>query len=242
MSRSLSERQAGLIEYLTSGGAIFGEGNISGARFGLNCGLLHVEAKHSHQKRMGKIEAVLARTLDLLGTSRAATVRAFAQACPPTSIGWLDNSRQFHAFLIARWREQAPEPPYLPDIAAFEIAHAAVQAEHETRAKDGAKSGAIRRPPAVQLLRSAYDITPMLEGSFPSGSTSLPTAVRRDTYLALAMPEGTERPVVHALSRELFTLVELLDDFADPEIFKDLPEMESVIESLAKDGLIEVRG
>jgi hypothetical protein len=55
------------------------------------------------------------------------------------------------------------------------------------------------------------------------------------------MPEGTESPVVHALSRELFTLVELLDDFADPEIFKDFPEGDSIFENLAKDGLIEVR-
>jgi hypothetical protein len=92
----------------------------------------------------------------------------------------------------------------------------------------------------VNLLRCAYDITPMLEGTFTSESASPPTAARRETYLAFAMPEGTESPVVHALSRELFTLVELLDDFADPEIFKDFPEGHSVFESLAKDGLIEV--
>lgn len=240
MRRSLSERQASLVEYLTSGGAIIGGGNLSAARYGLNCGLLHLEAKYSHQKRMGKIEAVLRRTLDLLGTSRDAIVCAFIEACPPASIGGLDNSRQFHAFLIARWREQPPEPPYLPDIAAFEIAHAAVQGDHAARAKDGAKFGAIRRHPAVGLLRCAYDITPMLEGTFTSGSASPPTAARRETYLALAMLEGTESPVVHALSRELFTLIELLNDFADPEIFKDFPEGGLVFESLAKDGLIEV--
>ena len=86
------------------------EGDLSLDAFGFNRGLLHLEAKYSHQKRMEKIEAVLCRTLDLLGSERDTIVRAFAQACPPTSIGRLDNARQFYAFLgraLARARAGA---------------------------------------------------------------------------------------------------------------------------------------
>jgi hypothetical protein len=102
---------------------------------------------------------------------------------------------------VERWREHAPEPPWLPDIAAFEIAYAAVQGEREMRA-EGANSGAIRRHASVALLRSAHDITPMLE-ALAVASRWLPGAARRDTYLALAMPGGGAVPAVYTLSREL---------------------------------------
>jgi hypothetical protein len=240
MSNSLLERQAGLLEYLTSGGAIFGEGDLSLAQFGLNRGLLHLEAKYSHQKRMEKIEAVLGRTLDLLGSERAPIVRAFAQACPPTSIGRLDNARQFHAFLRTRWREHAPEPPCLPDIAAFEIAYAGVEREHQARADRAAGPGTIRRQRTVALLRCAYDIAPLLKGPFPTRRGSPGLKTRRDTYLALAMPESAAAPVVYALSRELFAVVELLDEFTDPDEFADIPDADAIIAHFISTGLVEV--
>jgi hypothetical protein len=238
MSNSLLERQAALLEYLTSGVAIFGEGDLSLAQFGLNRGLLHLEAKYSHEKRMKKIEAVLGRTLDLLGSERDSIVRAFAQTCPPTSIGRLDHARQFHAFLSTRWRENAPEPLCLPDIAAFEIAYAEVQREHRARAEGAARRGAIRRQSTVALLRCAYGIAPLLEGPFPT-SCDLPP-MRRDTYLALAMPESAAAPVVYALSRELFAFVELLDEFTDPDAFGDISDAAAIIAHLTAIGLVEV--
>jgi hypothetical protein len=234
MSDSLLERQAGLLEYLTSGGAIFGEGDLSLNAFGLNRGLLHLEAKYSHRKRMEKIEAVLATTLDLLGTSREAIVRAFAEACPPASIGRLDNARQFHAFLLARWRERAPEPPCLPDIAAFEIAHAAVQRKQDAQAQVAPPDN-IRRHRAVALLRCAYDIMPML-----GGRASEAPAQPQQTLIAIAMPEGATAPTVYALPRELFAFVELLDEFTDPQEFAEIPDADSIIGQLAAAGLVEV--
>jgi hypothetical protein len=227
-----------LLEYLTSGGAIFGDDDLSRSRFGIDRGLLHLEAKFSHQKRMEKIKAVLPRTLDHMGSRREAIVRDFAAACPPTGIGRLETARQFHAFLLARWREEAPEPPYLPDLAAFEIAHAAVQ----TMSNEGAQSvptappGAVRRHPAVVLLRSVYDIRPILEQESTEAALE-----RRQTCLAFAMPGDSTRPVVQALMPELFALLDLLDDFAPREVFDDLPDADAMIDDLAASGLIEVR-
>jgi hypothetical protein len=237
MSNSLLERQASLLEYLTSGDAIFGEGDLSLDDLGFNRGLLHLEAKYSQQKRMEKIEAVLPTTLDLLGTSRKEIVRAFVQACPPASIGRLDNARQFHAFLLARWRERAPQPPYLPDIVAFEIAHAAVERKQDVPAQVAsvAPPGSIRRHRAVALLRCAYNIMPILEGR-GDAATSQP----QETLIAIAMPEGATAPSAYALPRELFALVELLDEWTDPQVFADVPDADSIIGQLTAGGLVEV--
>jgi len=237
MRNPLLERQASLLEYLTGGGAIFGEDDLSVSCLGIDRGLLHLEAKFSHQKRMAKIKAVLPRTLDHMGSAREAIVRDFAAACPSSGIGRLENARQFHDFLLGRWREQAAEPPYLPDLAAFEIAYAAVQRmpSEGARAPD-APPGAIRRHPAVLLLRSAYDIRPILE------QESARAALQRgEVCLALTMPDDSRQPVVQALMPELFALLDLLDHFAPREVFDDMPDADAMIDDLAASGLVEVR-
>jgi uncharacterized protein (UPF0276 family) len=238
MRNPLIERQASLLEHLTGGGAIFGEDNLSVSCFGIDRGLLHLEAKFSHQKRMEKIKAVLPRTLDHMGSRREAIVRDFADACPPTGIGRLESARQFHAFLLARWREEAPEPPYLPDVAAFEIAYAAVQTmpNEGSQSAPAAPPGAVRRHPAVVLLRSVYDIRPILEEESTEAAPE-----RRQTCLAFAMPGDSARPVVQTLLPELFALLDLLDHFAPREVFDDMPDADSIIDDLAASGLVEVR-
>src|SRR5439155_2522708 len=118
MAARLLDRQAELLEYLTSGEAIFGnsgDASLDRSPFGIDHGLLHLEARYSHEKRAAKIEWVLRRTFDLLGSDRDKPLHDFAEACPPVSIGRLENARQFHDFLLARWRDEAPEPAYLPD-------------------------------------------------------------------------------------------------------------------------------
>jgi hypothetical protein len=237
VNRSRLERQALLLEYLTSGSAIFGDGDISISRLGIDCGLLHLEAKFSHRKRMEKIKAVLSRTLDHMGSRQDAVVREFAAACPPNGIGWLENARQFHNFLLARWRKEPPEPPYLPDLAAFEIAYAGAQKmpNDRTQTARSIPQGAIRRHPAVALLRTDYDIRPILE---PETAAAAPQ--RGQLCLALAMPESATEPVVHTLFPELFALLDLLDDFAPREAFDELPNADATIEELAASGLVEV--
>jgi hypothetical protein len=238
MPSSLLERQTGLLDYLTSNRAIFGEGDLSLSYLGIDRGLLHLEARFSHQKRMAKIEAVLPRTLDHLGSARAAMVHDFAAACPPSGIGRLDNARQFHDFLVARWREQAAEPPYLPDLAAFEIAYAAAQRmpNEGPQAASDAPPGAVRRHPAVVLLRSGYDLRPILEQEATGAAPQL-----GEVCLALTMPAGSKQPVVQALLPELFALIDLLDDFTPRDVFDEMPDADAIIADLAASGLIEVR-
>ena len=110
MAARLLDRQHSLIVYLTSGEAIFGDQQQKPAEpslQGINPGLLHLEARFSHEKRMDKIAGVFARTLSLLGNERTAIEHAFADNCPPTAIDRLENARQFYDFLYGHW-EQRP--------------------------------------------------------------------------------------------------------------------------------------
>jgi len=238
VKRSRLEQQESLLEYLTSGSAIFGDGDLSLSRFGIDCGLLHLEAKFSHRKRMEKIKAVLPRTFEHMGARQEAVVRDFAAACPSDDIGWLENARQFHDFLLARWHKEAPEPPYLPDLAAFEIAYAAVQKtpNEGSQTAPTAPPGAIRRHPGVVLLRTDYDIRPILE---PESTEAAPQ--RGEVCLALTMSESSADPVVQTLLPQLFAVLQLLDDFTPRQAFDELPDADAIIEELAASGLVEVR-
>jgi hypothetical protein len=244
MPERLLDRQVRLLDHLTSGTAIFGadRGALTDRTpHGIHGGLLHLEARFSYEKRMEKIEWVLTGTLDLLGSNRAPMVRDFVEACPPVSISWLENARQFYDFLSARWRNEAPEPPYLPDVASYEMTYATVRAGEfrETVAFEStlaASPGAIRRHPSVVLLRCGYDIRPILEGRTENAS-----ATRRDTLLAVAMLPGTDEPLVSELSCDLFEFLEMLDQFTDPAIFQDSPGVEKLLADVAAHGLIEVR-
>jgi hypothetical protein len=245
MPDRLLDRQVRLLEHLTSGAAIFGAdrgASTDRTLRGIDDGLLHLEARLSHEKRMQKIEWVLTTTLDLLGSNRAAIIRDFVEACPPASISWLENARQFHDFLVARWLREAPEPAYLSDIASYELAYATVRAGESgdvAASQDAleAPSGAIRRHPGVVLLRCAYDIRPILEGRAGEAGPA-----PRETRLAVAMSPGTDDPLVSELSSDLFELLEMLDRFADRAMFEDAPGLDELIADLAARGLVEVRG
>ena len=233
----LLDRQVRLLDYLTS--AIFGEegdATLDPALQGMDTRLLRLEARFSHEKRMQKIEWVLTRTLELLGNKRAVLTQEFIDACPPTGISWLENARQFHGFLKTRWHSQEPEPAYLPDVAAYELAYATVRAgetQGPTRSDDMALPGAIRRYPGAVLLRCAYDIRPILEGN--DG-----TPEHRMIRLAVTMQPGTDVPQISELSCDLFELLDMLDSFVDPGIFRNAPELERLLQDLAASGLIEV--
>lgn len=244
MADRLLDKQTSLLAFLTSGTGIFGDprDDLSCHRtpFGIERGLLHLEARYSHEKRMAKIDWVLPRTLDLLGSDRARICRDFAEACPPVKIGRLENACQFHEFLLARWLDESPDPPYLPDLASFELAFATLRGG-DTGKGDALQTasitprGAIRRSRRAAFLRCTYDVRPLLEGR-PDEAPLEPC----DTRLAIAMLPGCADPVVCALSAELVAILEMLDEFVDPEIFQDTPGANELITSLTASGILEV--
>ena len=113
MAKRLLDRQISLLDYLTSGAAIFGDKRrapLDPALQGLDVGLLRLEARFSYEKRMEKIVAVFRHTFELLASEQSAIVREFVRTCPPADIGHLTNAREFHDFLSARWRRRRPKP------------------------------------------------------------------------------------------------------------------------------------
>jgi hypothetical protein len=233
----LLDRQAELVDYLTSSATVFGEdGGLVRAPDGFDLGLLRLEAWFSHEKRLEKIRAVFAKTFEILGTATGQLVRAFTEACPPDSIGRLDNACQFHGFLVARWRNEPPDPPYLPDIADCELACAkALAAAGSVEARPERSSGrGVRRAPGVILLRCAYDVRSIFEAG---PEEAIPAA--RDTPLAIAVPPGEERPRVFELLPIVLELLCALGDVIDPAVFGAADVVLPLISELVELGLVE---
>jgi hypothetical protein len=243
MKKRLLDRQASLLEYLTSRAAIFGD--IGGAPLdqdlcGIDSRLLNLEARFSHEKRMDKIVGVFPRTFEILGTKQGPIVQAFVAACPPAEIGRLANARQFHDFLSNRWQGGQPEPPYLPDVAACELACAEVRADVEERSEsnDGEKNAVwrhIRRRPGIVLLHCSYDIRSIFE----EGVEGVAPA-ERDTPIVVVMPPGAEQPRIFELPPAIFDLLATLDEWTDPAELGGAPELKELIQELAEHGLLEV--
>ena len=245
MTKRLLDRQISLLDYLTSGAAIFGDKRraaLDPALQGLDVGLLRLEARFSYEKRMEKIVGVFPNTFELLGHDQTAIVREFVRTCPPADIGHLSNARQFHDFLSARWRRRRPRPAYLPDVATCELACATVGAaieanpHEEGNGRKRVPQGAIRRRQSVVLLRCRYDVRPIFEGGSPG---TVPA--KRDTPLAVAVVPGTTRPQVYELPATIFDLLAALDHWSDPAALRSTPGSTEVVDELARHGLIEVR-
>lgn len=244
MAKPLLERQVNLIEHMTSGAAIFGrEGDLSLAPDleGIDRTLLRIEAQFSYAKRMEKITAVLPRTFALLGRGETEIVQEFVEICPPTTINRVENARQFQQFLSSRWMHEAPDPPYIRDVAACELACAEVDADVQDRESRLGKEACctprcgIRRCPAVVLLRCAYDVRPIFEAG---PQQAVPK--RRETLLVIALPPGASRPQVLEVVPAIFDLLAALDNWTDPVAPDEDPDFAELLMELTARGLVEV--
>ena len=117
-------------------------------------------------------------------------MRAFVEACPPFDISRIENARQFYGFLTARWERRPPAPPYLPDVAACELAcaQARIEADSGSEVEIDSCAGslpAIRRKPGVILLRTAS-----ISGQFSKSGRRSVDPTERDVRLAIAFSCG----------------------------------------------------
>jgi hypothetical protein len=244
MAKRLLDRQASLLDYLTSSGAVFGETGhapLPAALRGVDPGLLRLEAHFSYEKRMEKIETAFRRTFGLLGERQDAILRAFVRSCPPSDVSRISNARQFHDFLFKRWRREAPHPPFLPDVAAFEFAYAKARlmVEEPPPPESGNRptpGHGLRRCPGAVLLRCAYDVREMFE---EGPHAAVPA--KRDTPLALLMPPDGAHPLVFEVLPVVFDLLASLDGWTEPDALGLTDEHDVLIRDLAEHRLIEVR-
>ena len=241
----LLNRQLRLLEYLTSGGAIFRDRRavaLDPSLQGMDRDRLDLEARFSHEKRREKIAAVFPRTIALLEDDFASIVRAFADACPPHDISRIANARQFHHFLVENSKETPLHPPYLRDVAACELAlaEARVGADDDEYADaDPSDPPGLRRRRNVMLLRCGYDVRSIFENDGNSGVDAPPAA--RKTCLAVAADPRSAAPRMLELAPEVYALVAALDDWTDPSPFARTPEGAALIAELAQAGLLEIR-
>ncbi len=245
MAKRLLDRQASLLDFLTSGDAIFadaGDPPLPPALTGVDPRLLRLEARFSYEKRMEKVMAIFPRTFELLGDRQQAIVRQFVRTCPPSDISRLANARQFHDFVAWRWRRETPDPPYLQDIAACEFACAQVRLMREEAdepagpAQEADPIPALRRRPETVLLRCSHDIRAIFESDAQGASPP-----RRDTPLAVVLPPNDDEPRVCEVHPLIFDLLESLGDWTDPAALGLTAEHEPLIRDLAENHLIEVR-
>jgi hypothetical protein len=241
VAKSLFDQQARLLEHLTSGAAIFADRDapLDPMLVGISRSLLHLEANLSHQKRISKIAAILGRTFELLGDERAAIIREFVDACPPTHLGFIENARQFHGFLCSRRERRPVQPPYVHEVAACELAlaEARVMAQDQEDIADwssGLPPSSIRRRSGVVLLRCAYDIRPI----FKKGGV-IASPVESVTHLAIRMTRGDAQPKVFELAPAAFDLLRALDTWSNVS-FGAISEPE-IVWTLAECGLVEMR-
>jgi hypothetical protein len=243
MASRLLDRQFGLLTYLTSAAAIFGEDSafpIDAALSGFDLQLLRLEARFSHEKRLEKIAGVFSRTLALLGPEQTQVLREFAHRYPSSSIGRIENGREFYGFLSELWRLRPPRLSYLADLAACELAFAEIRSPEvpcETSAHWDGHPGGIRRHPGTALVRCDYDVRPLFEADDINIAI-----VRRPTLVAVASPRGAVETQVWELDRAIFELLSALNDWSERAAFGDTPEADALIGELLSHGLLEASG
>jgi len=241
MSNRLIDRQLSLLEYLTSGAAIFGSPcvNADHTCSGIESGLLDREARFSFDKRMGKVRAVLPLTVALIENNGIAVLQEFVEACPPKDIGQFANALQFSDFLRAHARRAPLAPPYVVDVAACELALARVRSridEPRPMAESCGRHGAIRRHPDAVFVSCTYDVRSVFE---VTGEPSPPE--ERNTFVAVSIPQGAEAPQLFEMNAVLFDLLSSCHMWADLSVFGATGEREDLVHDLVNSGLVEVR-
>ena len=239
-NRRLLDRQVSLLRHLTDPRVFFRE--VEGAPGdpdlkGLDAHRMRLAAQMSFNKRMAKIESMFPKTIQLLGDDVRPIVRAFADGYPPTSIGRYDNALQFRDHLSSRWRDYPPAPPYLPDVADYELAYAKVRSlALDLPAHDGptdAEAYQVRRHPNAALVQLAHDVRSLFDEA-----ADAPEVAEREVQLAITFADGAEHPRVFELPAQTFELLGTLDDWMAVEAGG---ETAALFRQLAELGMVEVQ-
>ena len=81
---------------------------------GIDRGLLHLEARFSYEKRMGKIAAIFPRTLEILQSDRDAMFRQFVETYPAVRKRVIEYPGAAHTLEF-----EPPGHPFVGDVLAW---------------------------------------------------------------------------------------------------------------------------
>jgi hypothetical protein len=242
----LLDRQQALIDHLSNPTSFLDHGFDPGQdKFlrGLDRERLRLVGALALAKRIGKIEAVLPKTVSYLRTESLASFHEFACKHPPSSSRRYDNARQFYGYLRDRWKIQPPVPPFLLDLAACEWMLARVRHKGSSELfVSGCEPHLpdeniweIRRAKAVELLECNHDVRSLLEPA--------PETVRvpeRAVFLVFTPDASPFNARVFEVTREVYELLETLDDWCSVHDLGLESETRPVIDSLIACGILEV--
>jgi hypothetical protein len=244
MTNRLLDRQASLIDYLTSAAVLFGdEVNLrtDPALHGIDRGLLRLEARFCCNRRIKKIIGDFPRTFEILSTDKDPVLRAFIETNQQTNIGSLVSASQFYQFLLAYWRREPPKVPYLRDVAACEFSMVKVcnmdgdLEKSKIDQSDGAKP-AIRRYRAAVPLRCDHDVRLIFERGFEE--IALPKC---ESLLVVKLQAGAHNAQILEVSPIVFDLLIRLERWTDPETLGAFENLEEWVRRLVAQELVEVR-
>jgi hypothetical protein len=239
MDNRLLDRQASLLEYLSSTTNMFGDHAdtpVDPALQGIDPGVLRLQARFICNKRLEKIIAVFPRTFDILGADRRLILRKFVEVSPATSKSTLANAREFHEFLSAHRGLTASNPAYLVDVVACELAVAEVLNLVEDYERPAGLKRGIRRHRSAVPLRCAYDIRSI----FDSRSSRVPPP-KRDTSLVVTLAAGIRDIRFVAVAPVVVDALMLFDDWTDSSTLDNFGDAENLVRQLAAYGFIEIQ-
>jgi hypothetical protein len=245
MANRLLDQQTSLLEYLSSAAAIFGDqadAPVDPALQGIDRGVLRLVARFACNKRIERIIAVFPRTFEIIGAVQRLILRQFVEVSRPATKSTLANAREFHEFLSVYWQCEPPQPAYLPDVAACELAMAEVRdvvEDHEGPATKGSSDGpkrGIRHRRSVVPLRCAYDIRPIFDAA---PRQAVPP--KRDTSFVVTLAADFRDVRIVEVAPVLVDALALLNDWVDPSTLDTLGDRENLISHLAAHELIELR-
>ena len=169
-------------------------------------------------------------------------IRTFAEPVRRTSIGRLENARQFHDFLTGPGSAGRREPPYLPGRRGVR----AGLSPGPQRGKRCGRRGGARREHVVPAASAVVPVSSCCAAATMSGRCSKRAACNRrrserDTPLASPCSRGgRRRPGVRSSLPAVFDLLAGLDDGPRAR-HSATPEADELIAELAPHGLLEVR-
>jgi hypothetical protein len=211
---------------------------------GLDVDRVALLARMTHAKRLGKIARVLPLTIAALAPDLQGLFPQFVARHPMRSANGVANALQFCRFVRRRVRQGKLRPAHAADLAACELAIAAVALRNPVGARMPAPS-AERSPLAYRRARGAalrvcrYDVQALLQ----SGSAASTPVARRTLHLAFVPGFGDALPRIYEIDPAAFALLRGMGDWQrvvlEPGNARNAAQ--ELLEQLTLAGILECR-
>lgn len=241
----LIRRQSEIVSYLLNPEAL--REHADGSRRvavpeGLDARRLSILGLFSLGKRQEKVSSVLPHTFALVRGREHYGFGDFAAEYPQCNPTYFANGKQYVSYLQDVWSRHQPDPPWLPDIARYEIEHAAAHNGVPTFESEDADvdfvHACVRRHPNARLSRYQYDIRPIIEGH--ARRDQEPSL--RDVRLVMLTDQNSQSVKVYELKPAIYDVLDTLDAWLPIHRFEvgGVRDKRHLLERIQSLGLVEI--